>query len=112
MKGSQQREVPPFKFADELMALAKDRITKVMAQREEILEAFVAKYGFDPDHVIQLERRSDDGRHAWHVIHYTEDQMKRVRDVYLMSLVSKKPLTNWQAFCLWLAGVRPKRHKK
>jgi hypothetical protein len=40
---------------------------RVMAQREEILEAFIAKYGADPDQVEQVEQRMEDGSVRWFV---------------------------------------------
>jgi len=41
---------------------------ETMAQREEILEAFVAKYGFDPDECEQVEQIYEDGLRRWVVL--------------------------------------------
>ncbi len=40
---------------------------RIMEQREEILEAFVAKYGFDPDEAVQVEFKTPQGNYAWMV---------------------------------------------
>lgn len=37
----------------------------VMEEREQILHAFVAKYGFEPDECVQVEFRTKDGQHGW-----------------------------------------------
>ena len=37
-------------------------LQRVAAQREEILEAFVAKYGFHPNEAIQIERQTATGK--------------------------------------------------
>jgi hypothetical protein len=37
-----------------------------MAQREEIIEAFMAKYGIEPDELLQVERETPTGR-IWSV---------------------------------------------
>lgn len=39
----------------------------VMRQRSEILEAFVAKYGFEPDECVQVEFQTEDGKRGWSV---------------------------------------------
>ncbi len=39
----------------------------VLAQREEILAAFIAKHGFDPDSAIQIEQRQEDGTTTWRI---------------------------------------------
>lgn len=60
------------------VAMLDEKIKKLLkdidAQREEILEAFVAKYGFEPDECEQ-------------VLQYTEDSIiffvrKRIKDEY------------------------------
>jgi hypothetical protein len=50
----------------------KNRLKEIYAQRDEILEAFIAKYGFEPDECEQ-------------VIQYTEDSIifsirRRIKD--------------------------------
>jgi hypothetical protein len=48
-------------------AAARRAIESCMAQREEILTAFVAKYGFQPEEAIQVEQRQLDGCSYWWV---------------------------------------------
>ena len=38
----------------------------VIAQREEILRAFIAKYGYQPDEIVQVEQRTETGW-RWYV---------------------------------------------
>jgi hypothetical protein len=38
---------------------------RIAAQREEILEAFIAKYGCGPDDLVQVEQRTEDGCRWW-----------------------------------------------
>lgn len=40
---------------------AMEQYRDVMRGREEILRAFIAKHGCDPDEVMQVEQRMDDG---------------------------------------------------
>jgi len=54
-------------MVDPIVQAADKAIASVMAQREEILEAFVAKYGADPEQVEQVEQRMGDGSIRWSV---------------------------------------------
>lgn len=47
---------------------------EIMDQREEILFAFVAKYGVGPEELIQIEQRMNDGSTKWHLT--TDDHTK------------------------------------
>jgi hypothetical protein len=40
-------------------------VESVLANREEILRAFVAKYGFEPDEAIQVIQQTDMGLRWW-----------------------------------------------
>ena len=51
-------------------------IHHVYAQREEILEAFMAKYGFEPDRIIQCQQTMPDGSIQWYVKRMTDEEMK------------------------------------
>ena len=51
----------------ELQAIAEKKRWHVYGQREEIIEAFIAKYGFGPDEVEQVEERCKDGSTKWYV---------------------------------------------
>ena len=51
-------------------------IHHVYAQREEILEAFIAKYGFEPERTIQCLQIMPDGTIQWFVKRMTDEEMK------------------------------------
>ena len=97
---------PAQMFADEMLSRLKDEIRMVESQREEILQAFIAKYNYEPDNIRQIVGKTDNGNPFWQVVHVSNHELERVKNIYLMSLVSQEPLTWWQKVCLWLAGVR------
>jgi len=39
---------------EDMEKLVHDAVADVLGQREEILRAFIAKYGFEPDEAIQV----------------------------------------------------------
>ena len=49
----------------DLSAVAVAAMRKVMAERESILEAFIAKHGFEPDECVQVEFRTKDNGFGW-----------------------------------------------
>ena len=57
----------PTSMVDPIVQAADKAIARVMAQRKEILEAFVAKYGADPEQVEQVEQHMGDGSIRWSV---------------------------------------------
>lgn len=48
-----------------LNAEAIKAMRHVMDQREEILQAFVAKHGFDPDECVQIQFQTKEGSFGW-----------------------------------------------
>lgn len=58
----------------ELEALRKEVFSGIHAQREEILRAFVAKYGCDPDEVTQVFEPHDGFGFRWYVTKTPKDQ--------------------------------------
>jgi len=46
---------------------ARNAVESCLAQREEVLEAFIAKHGFCPDEAIQVEQRLEDGSTTWRI---------------------------------------------
>lgn len=68
------------------------------AQRLEILQAFVAKYGHQPDNSAQVKRGD-----LWMLIHFTDEEIARAKKVLLVAKIGKQPLTRWQKFCVWMA---------
>lgn len=61
---------------EKLQNLYMDRYKQVLAQREEILEAFVAKYGCEPDEICQVE---------WHKSSYETIWTLKPRDFFICS---------------------------
>jgi hypothetical protein len=57
------------------MKTVRQKIEEVMGQREEVLRAFIAKYGFEPDRAIQIEQRMPDGTTRWFVRQRTDEEM-------------------------------------
>lgn len=55
------------KRTSEIDAQAVKAMKKIMEQREEILEAFVAKYGFEPEEAVQVEFKTPNGSNGWMV---------------------------------------------
>lgn len=69
-----QKAIEKLRSEDMADVLAK-KIESVLAQREEILTAFVAKYGFEPERAMQVERCLPDGTQGWCVVRMTDEQM-------------------------------------
>lgn len=91
----------PNTLADAMMR----RLQVVMGQREEILEAFVAKYGFNPDEAEQVETRGPDGFSKWSVVRLDPETAETIRAEVLRHRFSTQKLTRWKRFCLWLAEL-------
>lgn len=54
---------------EELINSVNEKFKMVMAQREEILTAFVAKYGMQPEEIIQVEWRKSSTQTFWFIQH-------------------------------------------
>lgn len=93
----------PIEFADEMMRIAAKEAEVVGAQREEILRAFIAKFGFDPEHAMQIQSNSN-GQRSWQIIHFSDKDIAIVRKTLLISRVSQEPLSWWQKCCVWMAS--------
>lgn len=61
--------------SEAIQKLFNAHIKRVYAQREEILEAFIAKYGFEPERAVQVEQRMQDGTVRWFVREMTEKEV-------------------------------------
>jgi len=46
---------------------AKHAVESCLSQREEVLAAFISKYGFHPEDAIQVEQRQEDGTSSWRI---------------------------------------------
>jgi len=78
-----------------------ERVTEIYEQRDEILEAFVAKYGFAPDECEQVEQKTETGS-RWFVVKLYPEHAAKVAESVLRYRYSTVPLTRWQRFCFWL----------
>ena len=58
-----------------LMPNITEIVEAIMAQREEVLRAFIAKYGFEPERAIQIEQLRPDGTRCWFVRRRTDEEM-------------------------------------
>ena len=90
-------------FADDMLKHARDEALAIESDREEILKAFIAKFGFDPENTIQVECK-ENGSRSWQVIHFSDADVVKVRRTLLISRISREPLTRWQKICVWMAG--------
>ena len=52
-------------FREFIEGKVKERLQQIYAQREEILTAFVAKYGCGPEEAVQVQRQTPDGMRWW-----------------------------------------------
>lgn len=85
-----------------LAQIMMDRVAAMEQQRDDILEAFVAKYGFGPEEAVQIEQKTEKGT-MFHVVKIHPDHAQEVEYAVLRDRFGKQPLTMWQKFCLWLA---------
>lgn len=60
---------------EKLKEAAMLKVREIHAQREEILTAFIAKYGFGPERIVQVIKNNDDGTQEYWVRHKTEEEM-------------------------------------
>lgn len=54
-----------------------DYIRNIIAQREEVLSAFVAKYGWEPERTVQVTRTMPTGETHWYVRRMTDEEMQQ-----------------------------------
>lgn len=50
----------------------EQRLLEIYSQRGEILEAFIAKYGFSPEEAVQEEQIMPDGTTRWRIVRSNE----------------------------------------
>lgn len=55
-----------------------ERLSMIQAQREEVMEAFIAKYGFEPERFVQVEQRDISGSFSWYVRRRSDEEMLRL----------------------------------
>ena len=56
----------------------RELVGKIYSQREEILTAFVAKYGLQPEEAMQVEQRAEDGTSSWCVVRITAEEREKI----------------------------------
>jgi len=61
-----------------LEQIATVYLANILSQREEILRAFVAKYGFEPERAVQVEQRMDSGLSRWFVRQRSDEEMNQL----------------------------------
>lgn len=76
-------------------------IAEVFAAREEILKAFVAKFGFEPDECEQIVQGS-----RWCVVRIDPKRVEGIQREVILARLRRKKFSTWQKFCLALAGIR------
>lgn len=62
-------------IAEDFARQVRQAVDSVLSQLEEVLQAFIAKHGFEPDRAIQVERRMPDGTTHWFVRQRTDEEM-------------------------------------
>lgn len=93
----------PIALADEMMLHAAKDAEEINAQREEILRAFISKFGFDPEHAMQVQSNQN-GQRSWQIVHFTDKDIAIVRKTLLVARVGKEPLSFWQKCCVFMAN--------
>ena len=68
---------------NEIVQIALEKYKAVMEQREEILTAFIAKYGIQPEYVCQVEWRKTPFITEWSIqhnsVHFCENCEKLIK---------------------------------
>ena len=59
--------------------LIRAQVAEVYAQRDEIMRAFIAKYGFEPDRAIQVHEQGLNGK--WYVRRMDDEEWARARQL-------------------------------
>lgn len=72
-------KIPQF---EGLEKFAKDKIRKILAQREEVCEAFVAKYGFGPERFVQANRTTPTCQ-EWSVRRKTDEEIAKESELQM-----------------------------
>lgn len=69
---------------------AEHCVRQILEQRDEIVKAFIAKYGFEPDRAIQVEERTATGfRWSIHQMSSAEFEARQAKAV--RALTEKAP---------------------
>lgn len=87
----------------QLAKITAAKIAECYEQREDILKAFVAKYGFEPDQCRQIEHANL----GWLVVSLKSGDASEIRDEVIRDRYNRKlsKLNPWQRFCIWMARL-------
>ena len=55
----------------------RDHLANTIAQREEVLTAFVAKYGWEPERTVQVMQQLPNGVTHWYLRRMTDEEMQQ-----------------------------------
>lgn len=90
------------KLQKQLEDITARKIAECYEQREEILKAFVAKYGYEPDECRQIESPI-----GYSVIRLDTKDAKVFREGLIREKIDKRfaGLSKWQRFCMWMARL-------
>lgn len=84
-----------------MLSRVATRAEAILAQREEILEAFIAKYGFHPDQCQQVMEGN-----KWYVIQIRPETVRLIRERIISAQYYRQGPSKWQRFCLWMARLK------
>lgn len=87
-------------LADEMLAHQEEMVAEVLENREEILRAFIAKWGFEPDECEQVVYGN-----SWRVVHVLPGEVAKMQRAVILGRATRKPLNFWQKLCLAMAGL-------
>jgi hypothetical protein len=89
-------------LADQMLTTKDEMIRECYEQREEILKSFVAKYGFEPDKVMQIQ----DGL-KWYVVRLDNERNEKVWRNVIEDRINREfsKWSWWQRFCIWMAKI-------
>lgn len=89
-------------IADAMLKAREAMIAECYGQREEILKAFVAKHGFEPDEAMQIHDKL-----RWFVVRLDDEFREKVHRGIIEDRVNTElsKLTWWQRFCIWMARL-------
>lgn len=101
------RVVVQSKGADKLTRAVIDEMTRqIYAEREEIMQAFIAKNGFDADKCQQINRRDEKGNQCWSVVAWTDEDISKARQSVISHRLGVEfaHLPWWKKLLFRLAG--------
>lgn len=94
------------KGVEKLTRKALDEMTRqILSEREQIMEAFIAKHGFDPDKCQQVERR-ENGLSRWSVVAWDDEDISKARQSVISHRLGVEfaHLPWWKKLLFRLAG--------